>query len=61
MSFDESIETLQRAMVSSALKQAEGHLGGAAEILKIERSRLGKLRTRLGLVKPGSKAEGSGG
>jgi DNA-binding NtrC family response regulator len=49
LSFDESVATLERVLVERALREANGIVARAAERLKMERTRLTKLRRRLGL------------
>jgi transcriptional regulator with GAF, ATPase, and Fis domain len=49
MPYDTAIEQLERAMIVDALDAANGSVTKAAERLGIERSRLGKLRKRLGI------------
>ncbi|MBI3181413.1 MAG: sigma 54-interacting transcriptional regulator [Myxococcales bacterium] len=50
LSYDDAIEELQRAMVTDAMKRAGGVVHLAADLLGMERSRLAKLRRRLGLA-----------
>jgi two-component system, NtrC family, response regulator HupR/HoxA len=49
LAYDDAIAHLQRALVERALGDAHGRLAVAAQILQLERSRLGKLRKRLRL------------
>ena len=51
LSYDETILALQRQVLQTALEEAGGVVSRAAEILNMERSRLAKLRHRLGLTK----------
>ena len=49
-SYDEAVDDLERSMVSWALAQSDGVVSRAAELLRMDRSRLSKLRRRLGLA-----------
>jgi two-component system response regulator AtoC len=55
LSFDMACEWLERAMVARALDQCAGNLSKAATQLGVERSRLGKIRRRLGLAREGAE------
>jgi two-component system response regulator HupR/HoxA len=48
-SYDDAVRDLERSMVKWALEQCGGVVSRAAEMLKMDRSRLSKLRRRLGL------------
>ena len=47
--YDEAVELLQRTLIERAIKKADGVVSTAADNLRVERSRLAKIRRRLGL------------
>jgi DNA-binding NtrC family response regulator len=47
LSYDRSLDYLQRRLIEHAMKEAKNAVGKAAELLGVERSRLSKLRQRL--------------
>ncbi len=49
LDYDRAVASLERALVEEALRQAGGNVSQAARALGMERSRLAKLRDRLGL------------
>ncbi|MBI3185967.1 MAG: sigma 54-interacting transcriptional regulator [Myxococcales bacterium] len=50
LGYDQAIESLERSMVRDAMERGGGVVARAAELIGMERSRLTKLRQRLGLA-----------